>query len=53
MIDYAVVQLNMLREQPEKIVESVEEDFEPAEISWKSTRIQKSRMMSKPGMTQL
>ena len=45
MIDCAVVQLNKLREEPEKIVESVKQDFDPAEISWKSTRIRNRRMM--------
>ena len=39
MIDNAIAQLDKLREEPEKIVKSVEQDFDPVEVAWKSTRI--------------
>ena len=45
MIDSTVVQLSKLREEPDTILESVEQEFDPAEVSWKSTRIRNRRMM--------
>ncbi len=44
MIDSAIVQLAKLREEPENIIESVEKELDPAEVSWKSTRIRNRRM---------
>ena len=46
MIDSAIVQLAKLRAEPENIIESVEKEFDPAEVSWKSTRIRNRRMMN-------
>ena len=45
MIDTAIVQLSKLREEPETIIESVQQEFDPAEVSWKSTRIRNRRIM--------
>eukprot|EP00794_Sanderia_malayensis_P004362 gene4362-4941_t len=45
MIDSAVAQLATLRGKPEKILESVEQDFNPAEVAWKITRIRNRKLM--------
>ena len=45
MIDSAIVQLSKLREEPDTFIKSVEQEFDPSEVSWKSTRRRNQRMM--------
>ena len=57
MKDSAVVQLDKLQKEPEKILNSVEQNFNPAEIAWKSARRHNCRIMNgmeirgKPSLT--
>ena len=45
MIESAIAQLAKLKEEPENIIKSVEEEFDPAKVSWNSTRIRSRKMM--------
>eukprot|EP00794_Sanderia_malayensis_P010422 gene10422-11514_t len=45
MIDSAVARLATLRGKPEKILESIEQDFNPAEVAWKITRTRNRKLM--------